>query len=436
MAFGEKFLSRKKGKAERESTTRQRQHGQGASGGNDKTTSSENQKKDTPLSELPEHLTCEEYKRKIAQLEAQIHDMSTDHDQSKKRIRDLTSELCQQQVVSKQHSEELSLQDETIKALREELSACHEVKKKPNSATIGRQENDLQSLVATKWYAPKEDRYASDELFKLGDKIRQWARNNSASFSDLHAVATSETDLAVKYLSGYCAVPDWKTLMNKFPVSKDKAPALIVQAILAKDVFGKLFVDPFFAFITIEGDEAVPRPEQMRLLQDGIARVSDAESHIWRSQTIRGLSTARGVEAQPLLAARVEPICRQFVSDLLSSPIRFLLRIGEDPAQSYNKWVQELLSLYRGAARLALVLWGQRASIATRTLHELPRFRIENEELSAHRLHHLDEDDTRLDGKEALLLVQPAILAFGSESAEHYDQHKVWAPAVVLLDTQ
>jgi hypothetical protein len=88
------------------------------------------------------------------------------------------------------------------------------------------------------------------------------------------------------------------------------------------------------------------------------------------------------------------------------------------------------------AAQLALILWGQRAAIAVRTLHELPLFRIGDEGVSAHRLHHLDEDDTRLDGEEALLLVQPAILAFGSESAEHYDQHKVWAPAVVLLDTQ
>ncbi|KAL4987330.1 hypothetical protein BDW68DRAFT_197518 [Aspergillus falconensis] len=409
------------------------------SGGKDKATSSDNQKNDNPLcqsSANQETTNCEQYKRKIAQLEAQIQDLSADHNQSTKTISQLTSELCRQQDISRQHSDELSRRDDTIKALREELSACHEGKKQPNGRTIGRQENGMQSLVATKWHAPKEDRYASDELSKLGDKIRQWARNNSVSFSDVDAVATSGTDSAVKYLSDYCAVRDWNTLIDKFPVSKDKAPALLVQAILAKDLFGKLFADPFFAFIAIEGDEAVPRPEQMRILRNGIARVSDAESHIWRSQTIRSLSTSSDLEAEPFLAARIEPICRHFVSDLLSSPIRFLLRSGENPVQSYNNWVQELQSLYKGAAQLALILWSQRASIAIRTLHELPLFRIENEELSAHRLHHLDEDDTRLDGKEALLLVQPAILAFGSESAEHYDQHKVWAPAVVLLDTQ
>ncbi|KAL4942783.1 hypothetical protein BDV06DRAFT_235229 [Aspergillus oleicola] len=422
------------------STSKQRQNGhEGASGGNDKTTSSNDQKEDNPLcqsSKDQERSKCEEYNRKIAQLEAQIEDMSADHNQSTMKINHLTSELCRQQDISRQHSEELSRRDETIKAFREELSACHEERKQLNGATIGRPENGLQSLVATKWHAPKEDRYASDELFKLADKIRQWARNNSVSFSDLDAVAANGADSAVEYLSGYCAVRDWDTLINKFPVSRDRVPAHLVQAILAKDLFGKLFAEPFFAFITIEGDEAVPGPEQMRILQDGIAKVSDTESHIWRSQTIRSLSTSSDLEAQPFLAARIEPICRHFVSDLLSSPIHFLLRSGENPEQSYNNWVQELQSLYKGAAQLALILWGQRASITVRTLHELPLFRVENEELAAHRLHHLDEDDTRLDGKEALLLVQPAILAFGSESAEHYDQHKVWAPAVVLLDTQ
>ncbi|KAL4757738.1 uncharacterized protein BDW70DRAFT_163221 [Aspergillus foveolatus] len=431
MAFGEKFLSRKnRGKAEGGSTN----HDQGASSGNDKITTSEIQKRDDPLYLSAENSKCEEYKRKIAQLEAQIQDMSADHDQRTKAIKDLTSELRQRQVISKQHSEELNLRDETIEALREELFACREGQK-PNSVTIGPQ-NGLQSFTATKWHAPKEDRYASDELFKIGDKIRQWARNNSASLADLDAVATSETDSAVKYLSGYCAVPDWKTLINKLPVFKDKAPALLVQAILAKDLFGRLFADPFFAFIAIESDDSMPRPEQMRVLQDSITRVGDVEAHIWRSQTIRSLSTARDPGAQPFLAARIEPVCRQFVSELLSGPIRFLLRSGEKSAQSYNKRAQELLSLYKVAAQLALILWGQRASIAVRTLHELPLFRIGDEEVSAHRLHHLDEEDTRLDGKEALLLVQPAILAFGSESAEHYDQHKVWAPAIALLDTQ
>ncbi|KAL6229766.1 hypothetical protein BDW75DRAFT_224462 [Aspergillus navahoensis] len=441
MAFGKKLLSRKKeGNAERGSTSRQRQNDQeGASGGNDKTISSDKQKNDDPLcqsSGKQERPKCEEYKRNIAQLEAQIQDLSADHNQNTVTINHLTSELCRQQATSRQYFEELSRQEETIEALREQLSACQEERKQLNGMTIGRQENGLQSLVATKWHAPKEDRYASDELFKLGDKIRQWARNNSVSLSDLDAVATSGTDSVVKYLGGYCAVQDWNTLINKFPMSKDKAPAHLVQAILAKDLFGRMFADPFFAFVALEGDEAVPRPEQMRTLHQGIAKVSNAESHIWRSQTIRSLFTSSGQEAEPFLAARIEPICKLFVADLLSSPIRFLLRSGEDPIQSHNNWAQELQSLYKGAAQLALVLWGQRASMAVRTLPELPLFSIENEELSAHRLHHLDEEDTRLDGKEALLLVQPAILAFGSESAEHYDQRKVWAPAVVLLDTQ
>jgi hypothetical protein len=63
----------------------------------------------------------------------------------------------------------------------------------------------------------------------------------------------------------------------------------------------------------------------------------------------------------------------------------------------------------------------------------VPVFGVTNPVVRAHRLHQLDEDDRRLDGKEILLFLQPAILAFGSETAEHYDKYKVWAPAVVVV---
>lgn len=65
---------------------------------------------------------------------------------------------------------------------------------------------------------------------------------------------------------------------------------------------------------------------------------------------------------------------------------------------------------------------------------DLPIFNATSSVMSAHRLHKLDEDDTRLDGKKVLLVVQPAVLAFGDENGESYDQSKVWARANVLVD--
>ncbi|KAL4863292.1 hypothetical protein BDV12DRAFT_30170 [Aspergillus spectabilis] len=444
MGFGKKFFSRKaEGEAERSPALKQQQSVQGDSpNGDSKTTISPGNQRDQSRSvdsaaNHVERQQNDEHRRKLAQLEAQIQDMSADKEQSAGTISDLTSELHRQQDVSKQRANEIYLRDETIKGLQQDLSRMQEQKKELETVAIERQKDNLQSLVTNRWHAPKEDRYVRDELFKLGGKIRQWARSNSVTaFSDLDTVAASDKDQAVRYLSGYCAHLDWDTLISKFPVSKEKLPALLVQATLAKDLFGKLFTDPFFAFVATEGDKSVPGPEEMRTLQDSIAQVSESAAHVWRSQTIRGLSNTSNPTTTPFLAARIDPICSLFVADILSGSIRFLFRSGEDPAQSHNERFQELHSLYKGAAQLALTLWGQRASITVRTLQDLPPFTIASEEMGAHRLHHLDEDDMRLDGKEALLLLQPAILAFGSERADHYDQHKVWAPAVVLLDTK
>lgn len=66
----------------------------------------------------------------------------------------------------------------------------------------------------------------------------------------------------------------------------------------------------------------------------------------------------------------------------------------------------------------------------------LPVFRVANPAMSAHRLHQLDEDDSKLDDRKTLLVVQPAIIAFGSENAEYYDRSKIWAPAMVMVDEQ
>lgn len=65
---------------------------------------------------------------------------------------------------------------------------------------------------------------------------------------------------------------------------------------------------------------------------------------------------------------------------------------------------------------------------------KLPEFHVSNPQMSAHRLHQLDEDDTQLDGKPILLFVQPAVLAYGNEDAENYDCSKVWARATVIID--
>lgn len=54
--------------------------------------------------------------------------------------------------------------------------------------------------------------------------------------------------------------------------------------------------------------------------------------------------------------------------------------------------------------------------------------------MTAHRLHRLDEEDDRLDGREIVAIIQLAVFARGNEDAENYDKWKVWAKAVVLVN--
>lgn len=67
-------------------------------------------------------------------------------------------------------------------------------------------------------------------------------------------------------------------------------------------------------------------------------------------------------------------------------------------------------------------------------MDELPVFRAEHPVMSAHALHRQHGNDAKLDGKNALIIVHPAIVAFGNEYAEHYDLCKVWAKGIIIVD--
>ncbi|KAL2819287.1 hypothetical protein BDW59DRAFT_151585 [Aspergillus cavernicola] len=382
------------------------------------------------------------YQQKIRALEAQIQEISAERDQvsqeSSATIQDLTQQLSMRDTSIEKQDHQIREQGAAFQRLQESLVEMQQQHKQLEAITNGREESTLQPqpMMVTKWHAPQEDRAVRDKLSKLVDRVRAWARNYSlVLYSNLDGVPTSDKDLAMGSLDGYCIYDNWDMTIKKMPIGRDKIPAVLVQAILAKDVFERFFIDPFFALMSIEGDEYVPRPEGMRTIQHAMAEAAgQAEGHLWRSQTVRGLSNT----ADSFLLARAEKSCIGFASSFLSGPVGILLQPSTEPTESnlHDKRLQELQTLYKEAAQLALTLWSQRAHMTCQKLQDLPRFTVTSEMMSAHRLHHLDEDDTSLDGTSVLLVVQPAILAFGSEDAEHYDQHKVWAPATVLLERE
>ncbi|KAL4952076.1 hypothetical protein BDW69DRAFT_195934 [Aspergillus filifer] len=242
---------------------------------------------------------------------------------------------------------------------------------------VRKQDSALDGVVADKEYTPMEDQVVRDELANLGQKIRNWARKNSvAPLEDL----------------------SWEKLVESIPFSSAKIPLLLLQALLTK--------------------------------------LNECEAHTWRSQTLRGLCKLAGNANPSLLHKRTEEMSENFATTFVLRLSGGLLHHPKTDEAAASR-VKELQQLYEGAAQLALSLWTQRSLIVCRSLGDVPNapvFDVRNPVVRAHRLHKLDEDDHKLDGKKIVLFVQPAFLAFGSENAEHYDQYKVWASAVVVVD--
>lgn len=131
------------------------------------------------------------------------------------------------------------------------------------------------------------------------------------------------------------------------------------------------------------------------------------------------------------LEANLSRMADQRSEQFLSGPVRYLLGKPSGDEQSVKK---VLAGIYTCAGQLALSLWTQRSFLICLELQQIPRFFTGREEMSAHAIHQLDEEDTRLDGQPIIAIIQPAFLAFGNDNAEHYEQHKVWAEAIVLID--
>ncbi|KAL4806049.1 hypothetical protein BDV18DRAFT_160119 [Aspergillus unguis] len=329
--------------------------------------------------------------------------------------------------------ERLREQNKKIEVLRDSVGSLQQRQKQLEGIVIERQEDALRSVAGSK-YTPKEDKVIRDEIDKLGAKIRLWAR--STCTAGLDSIAPSEGSLVIKHLGRYCAYQDWQEMVKDLPIQAGKIPAILLQALLARDIFGTMFTDPFFAWIPTEDGESTQGPQQMKMLYRAMADTDTSQAHIWRSQTLRNLLQTPDSGDESFLDKRTKRIGPQLAAHFLQGPARTLMQStkGSDDGVSAQR-KQELQSLYIQAGRLALSLWTQRAYMRCLDLRDLPLFSVANPVMSVHRLQQLDEDDTRLDGGKLVLLVQPVILAFGSENAEHYDRHKQWAPAVALVSS-
>lgn len=98
---------------------------------------------------------------------------------------------------------------------------------------------------------------------------------------------------------------------------------------------------------------------------------------------------------------------QEFATKFVSSPAGGLLRRSRK-ADVVASRTMELEYLYITAAFLALALWTQRSLIVCQSQGDAPNarvFDVGDPIVRAHRLHKLNEDDHKLDGKEIVLLL-------------------------------
>lgn len=125
--------------------------------------------------------------------------------------------------------------------------------------------------------------------------------------------------------------------------------------------------------------------------------------------------------------------CENLSSKFLSGPVELLIRPNLTEEER-EKMRRELNNIIFNAGDVSAHLWTQRTNIMTVGLHLCGKFNVNHIAMTAHRLHHLDDDDHRLDGKPIIAVIQPGIVAWGDNDGVKYDKFRVWSKAVVMVD--
>ncbi|KAF3401417.1 hypothetical protein DPV78_005474 [Talaromyces pinophilus] len=319
--------------------------------------------------------------------------------------------------------------EEEVRRLQGQIQAYDEGYQLLQQKLREAQEAAFRALKKGTWM-PKEDHRVREEFVKLEENIRTWAKTYALSdISTLQAkiTETAEKNRVLSKLDGYYD-GDWDRLVSctKSLVQK-RLPRILVQALLAKDIFEKIFDNPFFFLNEETEDEEQfrsPFGTQLIALYSEMEKVNEAQAHIWRSDTLRLLYVKTQDVRKRISVKRAQAF--------FQGPVQSLCADLTDSKKSKCK--EELQEVYIRAADLSASLWTQRTHMRNDGLRQLEAFSIESSEMMAHPLYRLDDDDTCMDSREVLLVVFPLVTACGNDDGESYDQRTVWAKAIVLVE--
>ncbi|KAI9736756.1 MAG: hypothetical protein M1834_000960 [Cirrosporium novae-zelandiae] len=281
--------------------------------------------------------------------------------------------------------------------------------------------------------------------------LKPWAKKYAiTSLSDIKQKHNNEAGRSVLSQMSNTSKGHPGSILHKSHYSK--AGAIFLTMLLADFICESIIRRPFFflheerSSITLRSHGSgifkldPPPGEALEAILTSCRPEDNASTQIWRSDTLRLLdpfSDGKDDTAKKRAAGmteRKESQYRKLVREFLTkSQGRFFIKdISKQETQECNAG---LLSIFHAVGDVFTVLQRQRVEITPHGLYTLgcKNFQSTSPLMQAHAAHLLDENDTRLDGKPIQMVVQPAILAWGTEAGKDYDQYKVWAKAVVWV---
>ena len=168
--------------------------------------------------------------------------------------------------------------------------------------------------------------------------------------------------------------------------------------------------------------------------------MDEPAAHTWRSDTVKLLDPLRSKPSTANEEARNrrERYYQKLVEDFMSSDRVYLLQPCGPPER--EKRSARLLEIFRSTGEFACKLWSQKVNITLVGAEKLVQkpFSMDDNLFEAHATHtsRLDADPKSMDGMPIQLVVEPGILAWGTERGEAYQSYKVWLKAVVWMTTE
>ncbi|OAQ71363.1 hypothetical protein VFPPC_13509 [Pochonia chlamydosporia 170] len=181
--------------------------------------------------------------------------------------------------------------------------------------------------------------------------------------------------------------------------------------------------------------------EHMAKLFNLLQNIQEVSSHQWRVSLMRFFSTngmgsskrAENREVAEKLAAGRVGLAKRLTENFLGGPARYLLQhLTEQEGHECFEWLVDQIDR---ALTKSTHLWTHRSYMKCVGLEGggLDFLDITSEVAKPHPMHH-PGDPTSYDGLPITMLVQPAVVVFGTEEGEAYQtMRRVWMPARVLL---